>query len=139
MRIAPALLAAALGTTLLAAMRPTARPAADVTVDVSADCVSKDSTTITVSPWTVSVSQGDSIAWAIDPESRIESIDIAPKKAERWPFTDRPPYKGGKGRPARGRNMKPDAKGTYSYDVTVTCKVGNKQWKTTLDPDIVVD
>lgn len=139
MRIVPTLLAAALGAALLSAMRAPARTAKDVTVDIGADCRSRDSTVITVSPWAVNVSQGDSIAWVIDADSKVESVDISPKKADRWPFADRPPYKGGKGRPARGRRMKPNAKGTYAYDVTVTCKVGQRTWKTTLDPDIVVD
>lgn len=139
MRLAPALLAAALATTLLAAMRAPAGAANDVTVDIGADCKGRDSTAITVSPWTVTVAQGDSIAWAIDADSKVESVEITPKDPERWPFAEKPPYKGGKGRPARGRRMKPNARGTYAYDVTVTCKVGQRTWKTTLDPDIVVD
>jgi hypothetical protein len=108
----------------------------DVTID--ARCTGGENTSVTLRPWNLKVRQGDDVRWVLNANANSDDITITPKR-EAWPFVDKPPYKGGKGRPARTGGMRPNAKGRYAYNVTLICTNGAKADTVQIDPDIIVD
>jgi hypothetical protein len=115
-------------------------PQATVTVTVNARCAGPKQTEITVSPWNVRMAQGDQINWVIANNANSDNITIEPKDRTRWPFTNQPPYAGTKANPARGTGMRPNARGTYKYNISLICQQGSNAPDTVVvDPDIIVD
>lgn len=93
-----------------------------------------------VSDSSVTVQRGDTIVFALTPESDVRDFVVAPKPRVgilpgRWLFRSRE-HEGAPGRPAVGNDMKPDAQGTYSYKVIGTCEGGPPA---KIDPDIIVE
>ncbi|MCU0626103.1 MAG: hypothetical protein MUF21_06390 [Gemmatimonadaceae bacterium] len=144
MRAPALLLLAAVGTGALVAARPAPARAArhrDVAeVTIGAKCLAPGESRIVVTPDTLVIAQGESVSWAIEANSRVEAIAIRPKNQRSWLFEERPPYTGTRTTPAVASRMRADARGRYSYNVTVTCRDSTGQtWMETLDPDIIVN
>ncbi len=108
----------------------------DVTID--ARCTGGENTSVTLRPWNLRLQQGDDVRWVLNGNANSDDITISPKR-DAWPFVDAPPYKGGKGRPARTGGMRPNAQGRYSYNVTLICTNGGNADTVLIDPDIIVD
>jgi hypothetical protein len=92
-----------------------------------------DHVKIAVSPWEARVLPGADVSWDVDPG--VDSIEITPKDASRWPFPGSP-SKGKPGQPARAGRVRPDAtpKSRYSYNIRVVC--GSRTID--IDPEIVI-
>lgn len=93
-----------------------------------------------VSDSSLTVQRGDTIVFALTPDSDVRDFVVAPKPRVgilpgRWLFRSRE-HEGAPGRPAVGNDMKPDAQGTYSYKVIGTCEGGPPA---KIDPDIIVE
>jgi hypothetical protein len=79
---------------------------------------------------------GDTIIFELSPESDVTDFKIKKKRMfGRWLFK-RSELDGAPGIAARGDDMKPDARGTYSYQVEGKCRGGPKA---IIDPDIIID
>lgn len=94
-----------------------------------------------VDPWQVRAAEGDTIVWVLDTlRSDVTEFSIDRKRAlGRFPFQTRP-LRGGRGRPAAGRDMKPNASGTYQYNIVSQCPgPGNAMQRAVIDPDIIID
>lgn len=88
----------------------------------------------------LTVQRGDTVVFALTPDSDVRDFVVAPKPRlgflpGRWLFRSRQ-HEGAPGRPAVGNDMKPDAEGTYSYKVTGVCPGGPPA---KIDPDIIVE
>jgi hypothetical protein len=119
-----------------AAVRTTRLPATRV-VTVDAKCASPRNTQVTVTPWNITLAQGDDVQWNIDNGANTGEITIAPKAA--WPFATNQ-GNGTKGSPARGSAMRANARGRYSYTITLICQAGNSTPDTVrIDPDVIVE
>ncbi|HRN53675.1 MAG TPA: hypothetical protein PK788_09265 [Gemmatimonadaceae bacterium] len=84
--------------------------------------------------------QGDTISFALTPESDVRTLVVTPKPRAvifpgPWPYRTRK-LEGAPGRPAVGNDMKPNAQGRYSYNVMGTCPGGPPA---RIDPDIIID
>ena len=84
--------------------------------------------------------QGDTIYFALTPESDVRTLVVTPKPRAKifpgpWPYRTRK-LEGEPGRPAVGNDMKPNAQGRYSYNVLGTCQGGPPA---KIDPDIIID
>ena len=109
-------------------------PAATVTVNTGAVCrPGNDSTWVL--PYVVSITEGDSVAWAIN-GGDADSLVLRPKRGQRWPFTGAEPG-GRRARPARsGRS---DTTGTFHYDIVLYCPAGESGLRAVvIDPDIII-
>lgn len=108
----------------------------DVTID--ARCTGGENTSVTLRPWNLRIQQGDDVRWVLNANANSDDIAITPKR-DAWPFVGVPPYKGGKGKPAKSGGMRQNARGRYSYNVTLICSNGAKADTVQIDPDIIVD
>jgi len=108
----------------------------DVTID--ARCTDGEGTSVTLRPWNLKIKQGDDVRWVLNGDANSDDITITPKRAA-WPFLDRRAYRGGRGRPARTGGMRANARGRYSYNVTLICTNGANADTVVIDPDIIVD
>ncbi len=108
----------------------------DVTID--ARCTGGENTSVTLRPWNLKIRQGDDVRWVLNANANSDDITITPKRAA-WPFDAEPPYEGGKGRPAQSGGMRQNARGRYSYNVTLICTNGTRADTVQIDPDIIVD
>lgn len=108
-------------------------------VEINAKCAGPNNTAVTVSPWNLTIAQDDDVEWVLDGNADTEEVSITPKQRGKWPYASQPPYKGGKANPARADKMKRNAKGRYSYNVTLVCTNGNTADTVTVDPDIIID
>jgi plastocyanin len=108
----------------------------EVTID--ARCTGGDNTSITLRPWNLKVRQGDTVNWVLNANANSNDVTITAKR-EAWPFAEAPPYKGAKGKPARSGAMRPNARGRYSYNVSLICTNGARSDTVLIDPDIIVD
>lgn len=89
-----------------------------------------------VSDSSLKVARGDTIDWVLTPESNVEDFKVKKKRFfGRWLF-DRSDVVGSRGNPARGNDMKRDARGTYTYEIVGRCRGPEKA---IIDPDIIVD
>lgn len=84
--------------------------------------------------------QGDTITFALTPESDVRTLVVTPKPRAKifpgpWPYRTRK-LEGAPGRPAVGNDIKPNAQGRYSYNVLGTCQGGPPA---KIDPDIIID
>lgn len=126
-------------------LAPTATPAdeppvarrATVTVTIVFQC----NGTRSVSPWRAQLRQDDDIEWVLGPGSDVPSFEIRKKRAlQRWPFASEHPARGRAGEPARGTGMRPNANGTYPYDIVAPCPGPGGSTRTeVIDPDIIID
>lgn len=140
------LLLPAIAVLLFAALRAAPAPtpaggelarAKTVTVTIVFQCNGLRS----VDPWQVRAVEGDTIVWVLDTlRSDVADFSIDRKRAlGRFPFQTRP-LRGGRGRPAAGRDMRPNAQGTYPYNIVSECPgPGNSMQRAIIDPDIIID
>ncbi len=114
--------------------------AAVVTVTVNARCAGPNTTQITVQPWNVRIRQGDQLRWVLNANANSDDIEITPKETSAWPFASRNPVFGTKEQPARTPRMLANARGTYKYNIVLTCQSGNNPpEQVVIDPDVIVD
>ena len=86
---------------------------------------------VSIDPWVYVRKQGEDAEWSLTTSGSDDRIEIS-AKGNRWPFPNR--SHSGRGR-VYGRNMKSNARGEYSYNVTVYC--GSD--KVVIDPKMIVD
>lgn len=104
------------------------------TITVNLTC--GDDTDDWVSDSSVTAFLGDTIQWVLTPESNVEDFKIKKKRLlGRWLF-ERAEVVGGPGNPARGDDMKSDARGTYTYEIKGRCRGSEKA---EIDPDIIIE
>jgi hypothetical protein len=111
---------------------PAKAPPVDVMIKVDVKGGETDHVEIAVSPWEARVLRGADVSWDV---KGVDSIEITPKDASRWPFPGTP-SKGKPGQPARAGRVRPDAplKSSHSYDIRVVC--GSRTID--IDPEIVI-
>ncbi len=116
------------------APRLTARyDTANVTVSCGADA---PSTEVSVDVDTVKVKVGRRVVWPVAASGAYDSVVIAPKERDSWPFAGRKPFAGTtlvQSLPVRGPKNR-----DYLYMITAYCG-GPKGFSKVLDPDIYVD
>lgn len=96
-----------------------------------------------VTPEDVTIAQGEDVDWDLDDSSEATDLTVAPKQAAHWPYGNDEHFKGGRGHGQRakghGKNMKANAKGTYAYNIMLTCPDGKGGTTTvTIDPHIII-
>jgi hypothetical protein len=120
-----------------AAVRNSRLPATKV-VTIDAKCASPRNTQVTVTPWNITVAQGDDMQWSIDNNANTGAVTITPKDAN-WPFATNQ-ASGTKAAPARSSGMRANARGRYSYTITLVCQAGASAPDTVrIDPDVIVE
>ena len=121
----------------LAAFLPVRQDA--VVVTVSAHCDGGKLGAHSVSPEDVSVAQDADVEWELDDASNATAINVGPKHPGHWPYNADEHFKGGKGpdhaAKGNGKSMKKNAKGTYPYNIALTCPDGTV---VTIDPNIII-
>ena len=109
-----------------------------VPVNVTITCTG-DGVQFSISPYRVRLNVGDGVDWRLVNSPNVTEFSIDRKAGKAWPYTDSPPYRGGRGNPAKGRNMDPKADGTYPYNVAATCSPSDgSQRYIVIDPDMIV-
>lgn len=89
-----------------------------------------------VSDSSLHAARGDTINWVLTDSSNVEDFKVKKKRwFGRWLF-ERSDLTGSRGNPARGNDMKPNARGTYTYEIVGRCRGPEKAL---IDPDIVID
>ena len=117
--------------------------AATSVVTVHAMCADGQLGEHSVTPEDVSVAQGEDVDWELDGASDATEINVRPKHPGHWPYAGDEHFKGGKGNGHRakgnGKNMKANAKGSYPYNIALTCPDGQGGSTTvTIDPNIII-
>ncbi len=89
-----------------------------------------------VTPVTLRATLGDTVEWNMAGPTSADSIIITPKNPDQaWPFAGTP-SRGG----VRARANAARTRGTYSYNVSVLCRVrGGGVQRVVIDPDIIID
>ncbi|NIW35231.1 MAG: hypothetical protein GWN32_01200 [Gemmatimonadetes bacterium] len=112
-----------------------------VTVTIDARCPGEGVQT-TVTPWSATLYQGDSIDWVLATDAHADSFTVTSKAGPgNWPFSDPPPYGArGRGVPAGGRDMKPNQAGNrYGYNIELQCSFeGSGPYDVVIDPDMII-
>jgi hypothetical protein len=120
---------------------PVRRAAQTIDVAVRVDCLAGRGVSFSLIPWSVTVSQGDSINWILDPQSNVDSMEVVGTKGKGWPFTRKPPYKVAKNKPngAKDHDLR-EKPGKYKYAVQAVCvRVPSMAADTVLiDPDMII-
>ncbi len=125
-----------LGATVLLTQGSTGRPAAaERTVSVTAVC-SGQRVTVTIDPWVLRLSLGDSVAWQLAPNSNADSIWVDRKSGLRWPFV-RTPQGGKPGQPAQSGGAA-NLRGRHRYNIYLLCVLGADTATIVVDPDMVI-
>jgi hypothetical protein len=107
-------------------------------VDVKITCTG-DGVQFSISPYRVRLNVGDAVDWRLVDSPNVTEFSIDRKVGKPWPFTESPPYRGGRGNPAKGRGMDPKADGTYPYNIAATCSpTDGSQRYIVIDPDMIV-
>ena len=111
-----------------------------VTVIVDVRCPG-EKVDISVDPWTADMTQGDELEWVLATGADATELTITNKRgAGGWPFSDAPPYRGGRTDRPRGRNMKPNQGGKrYRYNIELTCQSETGgPFEVVIDPDMII-
>jgi hypothetical protein len=92
-----------------------------------------------VDPWAAQLRQDDEIEWVLSADAASDSIAIVAKRGQ-WPFAQSPPYRGSKGQPPRGREMRPKQDGRrVRYAIQLVCgRDGGAADTVVIDPDIII-
>lgn len=107
-------------------------------VSISFKCTT-DGATMTVSPWRVALpTRNDQIQW--DVSNGSDSVSIAAKNVNRWPFSTNPPYKARYGSPAIGKGIPSSVPaGKYQYNIIGICpRAGGVVDTVVVDPDMII-
>ena len=107
-------------------------------VSISFKCTT-DGATMTVSPWRVTLpTRNDQVQW--DVSNGSDSVSIAAKNVNRWPFSTNPPYKAKYGSPAVGRGIPSSVPaGKYQYNIIGICpRAGGVVDTVVIDPDMII-
>lgn len=90
-----------------------------------------------VTPARLRIAVGDSVEWRMTGRVVSDSIIIALKDtAQVWPFADARRPRGA----AIARARRAERKGTYSYSVTLDCRMsGGVVQHVVIDPDIIIE
>ena len=128
----------AIGSAAMVRSEP-AQAATVVPVNVTITCTG-DGVQFSISPYRVRLNVGDEVDWRLVNSPNVTEFSIDRKgPGKPWPFTDSPPYRGGRANPAKGRNMDPKADGTYPYNIAATCSPSDgSQRYVVIDPDMIV-
>jgi hypothetical protein len=115
------------------------RAEAAVSVLVEPRCpVGRDSQAV-ITPWNITVAQGDSVDWTVSEKGSATAITIVPKNVRTWPFTANR-SNGNRQNPARASGMRANARGRYSYSVEYVCRANSPNPDTVrIDPDVIVE
>lgn len=129
---------AATGIAALAAPEPV-QTSTVVPVNVTITCTG-DGVQFAISPYRVRLKVDDGVDWVLVNSPDVTEFSIDKKgPGKPWPYTDSPPYRGGKANPAKGRGMDPKADGTYPYTIAATCSPADgSQRYIVIDPDMIV-
>ncbi len=116
---------------------------AAVPVTVNLRCYD-DSVHVSVVPWTVTVAQGGSVDWELDPSADANSMIVSANNPFRWPFQNGSQYTGDKKNSAKGRQMKANAhaQSPYQYSFTLSCSTPDKAGmprKVVIDPEMIIN
>lgn len=112
-----------------------------VPVAVDVRCTPNNGVTVSVTPWSAQLAQGEEIVWALDPNANVDDIMITSKQGPgTWPFANSPPYHGNAGKPPKGSGMKPNQLGKrYAYAITAVCHRADGTTNTiVIDPDMII-
>src|SRR3954471_12787416 len=126
-------------TTAASRQAPSRRVPSTVTVAVEPRCPVGRDTQAVITPWNVTIAQGDDIEWAISEKGSATAISIVPKAPQGWPFAT---HQGNGTRQARARasGMRANARGRYSYNVEYVCRAGTPNADTVrIDPDVIIE
>lgn len=116
-----------------AAKTPTARGEAAKVVSVKVHCRSGNTPGF-VTPNKVTINLGDTIEWTVAGNVAIESLEITLKDPEQaWPFAGARTKGGNRGVTGAARS-----RGTYGYNVNLTCRVRGEAVREVIDPDIII-
>ena len=107
-------------------------------VSIDARCTGGENTSITLRPWNLKIRQGDEVSWVLNADANSDEVSITPKR-NAWPFAATPPYRGSKKTRVQSGAMRPNARGRYSYNVSLICTNGARSDTILIDPDIIVD
>lgn len=137
MRLALAAATAGLSALVLLAARPLSLPptAAQHTVTVNATC-SGQAVQLSVDPWILRLSLGDSVSWRLTSTSNADSIWVDRKVGPRWPFT-RSPQGGNRARPAYSGGPA-NLRGRHHYNIYLACTLGADTTVLVVDPDMII-
>jgi hypothetical protein len=117
----------------------TQRPAQTVTVNVRVDCLAGRGVAFSLIPWAATLYPGDSIDWALDQTSTVDSMEIVDLKGRGWPFKKKPPYKAKRGKGIGARDLDAAQKaGKYNYGVLAYCNRGAETDTVLIDPDMII-
>jgi hypothetical protein len=86
---------------------------------------------------------GSDVDWELDDASTATDLTIEPKDQRHWPWAgdEKPRGRHGRGERAKahGAKMRRNARGTYQYNIQLSCPDGNGGTTTvTIDPGIIV-
>jgi len=110
-------------------------------VTVAVTCVD-NTVTASISPYVVPLLKtdqgGESVEWKLVGEN-VSEIEIDKKTGKDFPYGGSLPKKGNANKPPKAEGMKRDAKGTYPYNISVTCTPpGGAARKIVIDPDMII-
>jgi hypothetical protein len=109
-----------------------------VPVDVTITCTGEGIQAF-ITPYTARLQPGDGIDWRLVASPNVQEISIDRKPGRDWPYASSPPYRGQSGNPAKGRNMKSTARGTYPYSISGICQPpGGSPRSVIIDPDMII-
>ncbi|CAN5816061.1 hypothetical protein BH11GEM1_BH11GEM1_36170 [soil metagenome] len=89
--------------------------------------------------WAFEAKAKDPVEWQVG--ANVTSIDIQPKDAANPLPLDSTPHGNGSGKAAKSTIKDGAAKGTYAYQIVVTCQPsasGSAPIKITIDPDMII-
>lgn len=114
---------AVLGTTIAGADELARRQSRNVQVDVRIDCLAGRGVSFSLTPWSISLNEGDSISWKLDSQANVDSMDVVEVSPGRgWPFARKPPYKSTKARANGARALDTNQRGrNYKYAIRAIC------------------
>jgi hypothetical protein len=127
------------GCAVLQAQRPATAGKRDVKVKVKCR---GDKLDVSVDPFAVPLSAGESVAWVADGGSLWSGrndveVKIVPREPASWPFDAPPPTIPIEGEAPSGQLTSAAAR-TVKYNLVFTCELGGVMREVVIDPDIII-
>ena len=144
MRSVPPLLCVALVLLAAAWREPQTQTFAKKSVTIHFKCETDGGATVTIKPWKRNLdARTDYIEWTLvvaNPELAPDSVLIAPKSVNSWPFATKFPITVKKSSPGVAQGIPSAVPGaTYKYSVTGICNVpGMPPDTVVIDPDMII-